>query len=115
MQAVSFVDQGKAEEAASVLSVGLRHARDAGLVGEMDVNMLGYEFVGRGQLTLALAVFQFNVAEFPESSNVYDSLGEAYMNDGQIERAIKNYQRSIELDPGNDHARAMIAEMRDGE
>jgi tetratricopeptide (TPR) repeat protein len=112
VRAVSLADQGKTEQAGSVLSAGLRDAHDAGLVGEMDVNMLGYQLMGRDQIALAIAAFRFNVAAFPESSNVYDSLGEAYMNDGQIERAIESYEKSIELDPGNDHARAMIAEMR---
>ena len=46
-----------------------------------------------------------NVKLYPESSNVYDSLGEAYMKDGNKELAIKNYEKSLELDQKNDNAK----------
>ena len=41
------------------------------------------------------------VAEFPNASNPYDSLAEAYLVAGQRERAITNYRKSLELNPGN--------------
>lgn len=114
MRAISLGEEGKSEKAGMVLSAGLRDARDAGLVGEEDINMLGYQMMSRDQIALAIAMFTFNADAYPESSNVYDSLAEAYMNDGQNERAIRNYEKSIELDLQNDHAREMIAEMRAG-
>jgi cytochrome c-type biogenesis protein CcmH/NrfG len=49
----------------------------------------------------AIEVFKLNVEEHPESWNTYDSLGEAYMIDGNTELAIKNYERSVELNPQN--------------
>ena len=45
--------------------------------------------------------YKLNVESFPQSSNVYDSLGEAYMINGDKDLAIKNYQKSVELDPKN--------------
>ena len=59
-----------------------------------------------------IAVFRRNVAEFPKSSNVYDSLGEAYMKAGQKSHAIENYQRSLELDPKNKNAGEKLKELR---
>ena len=50
---------------------------------------------------MRLKFLKLNVEDYPQSSNTYDSLGEAYMIDGNKELAIKNYQRSIELDPKN--------------
>ena len=47
----------------------------------------------------AIAVSRCNVERYSESSNVYDSLGEAYARDGQRELAMQNYQKSIELNP----------------
>ena len=41
---------------------------------------------------------------FPEASNPYDSLGEAYMVAGKTEDAIVYYARSLQLDPGNANA-----------
>jgi len=49
----------------------------------------------------AIEVFKINVKEFPESWNVYDSLGEAYVVNGDKESAIENYQKSVELNPNN--------------
>ena len=40
--------------------------------------------------TEAIDVFTFNVGEYPETANVYDSLGEAYMMHDDKDRAIKN-------------------------
>jgi len=41
----------------------------------------------------AIQVFKLNVEDHPQSSNVYDSLGEAYLVDGDKALAIANYQR----------------------
>ncbi len=80
----------------------------------MDINILGYELMGREQIPLAIAVFKFNVEAYPESFNVYDSLGEAYMNDDQTALAIKYYKKSLEINPDNTNATRMIEKMREG-
>ena len=49
----------------------------------------------------ALVFFKLNVASFPESWNTYDSLGETYATMGNKKLAIKNYEKSIELNPEN--------------
>ncbi|RLD47990.1 MAG: hypothetical protein DRI88_04690, partial [Bacteroidetes bacterium] len=41
--------------------------------------------------------FRENVKRFPESANVYDSLGEAYENNDQFTDVQKNYQKAVEL------------------
>jgi tetratricopeptide (TPR) repeat protein len=45
-----------------------------------------------------------NVEAYPESSNVYDSLGEAYMLNGEKAPAIENYEKSLKLNPNNANA-----------
>jgi cytochrome c-type biogenesis protein CcmH/NrfG len=52
-----------------------------------------------------------NVGIHPSSWNVYDSLGEAYMNSGRNDLAIKNYTKSIELNPDNENGRRMLEEI----
>lgn len=71
------------------------------VVSEGRMNELGYYLIGNKKVKDAIEVFKQNVADYPQSSNVYDSLGEAYMLDGDKELAIKNYRRSIELNPNN--------------
>lgn len=70
-------------------------------VKENEMNMIGYRLLQSGKIDEAIAVFKINVDEFPESGNVYDSLGEAYLEAGQKELAIENYKKSVEIDPQN--------------
>jgi tetratricopeptide (TPR) repeat protein len=63
------------------------------------MNMLGYEYLQAKRLKEAVEVFKLNVGAFPESFNVYDSLGEAYAASGEKGLAIKNYEKSLQLNP----------------
>jgi len=69
--------------------------------GEHDLNAIGYDYFRADKKLDAIRIFQKNVADFPESSNVYDSLGEAYAAAGKKELAIENYEKSVKLDPKN--------------
>ena len=83
------------------------------LLTESEINSLGYYFLHtRKAVYEAIAVFQINVEAFPNSANVYDSLGEAYMAKGEKELAIRNYQRSLELNPQNTNAVEMLKKLR---
>lgn len=104
-------DSGEAEK--KVYS-SLETVLNKNLIGEPDINMLGYEFLGEQKVALAITVFKFNTEKFPESSNVWDSLGEAYMNNGDKELAISNYKKSLELNPDNENAKQMIEKMQSG-
>ena len=80
---------------------------------EGQFNAAGYRLMNRGLLKEAIAMFLWNVDMYPESWNVYDSLAEAYMNDGQNALAIQHYEKSLELNPQNQNARDMLARLRD--
>lgn len=71
---------------------------------ENEFNLLGYDLLGRGRIQDALAVLQFNVEQFPKSFNVYDSLAEAQAAAGLKDEAIRNYHRSLEINPRNQNA-----------
>ncbi|HEY3385571.1 MAG TPA: serine hydrolase [Saprospiraceae bacterium] len=78
---------------------------------ENAINALGYDYLGKGENESAIALFTVNIMEFPNSSNVYDSYGEALMKNGEKDEAILNYQKSLELNPGNTNAIEMLALM----
>lgn len=71
---------------------------------ESDFNVWGYELVAAQKLPDALEVFKINTEIFPESWNAFDSLGEAYLLAGNKELAIKNFEKSLELNPQNTNA-----------
>jgi tetratricopeptide (TPR) repeat protein len=68
---------------------------------EGELNNLGYEFIRAKKFETAIRVLQLNVEAYPQSGNVYDSLGEAYLDDGNKPLAIATYKRSLELNPKN--------------
>lgn len=71
---------------------------------EPELNRLGYDLLKRQQVADAIAIFKLNVEMFPNAFNAYDSLGEAYLKAGDQELAIKNYRKSLELNPHNTNA-----------
>jgi len=85
----------------------------APLFGEAEMNQLGYRYLQEGNIKDAIRLFTLNTISYPNSWNVYDSLGEGYLKDGQVDKAIKNYERSLELNPKNENAIKMLREIRD--
>ena len=81
------------------------------IFSERSLNLLGYKFLNEGKYNEAIKIFEMNVADYPESFNVYDSLGEAYMKAGNKEEAIRNYQKSLELNPENENAKKLLGEI----
>lgn len=61
---------------------------------EAELNTYGYQLMGKGDLAGAIEIFKMNVDRFPDSWNVYDSLGEAYANKGDKKQARKLYQKA---------------------
>ena len=84
-----------------------------GTISEDAVNTLGYRlWYGQNKHAEAIKIFELNVQLHPGSWNTYDSLGEAYANNGQKDLAIKNYQKSLDLNPKNDGAVKMLAKLQ---
>ena len=73
-------------------------------LGEGELNALGYSCLRVDKREEAVALFRLNVAAHPKSANVYDSLGEGLMAQGKIEEAIRQYARSLTIDPRNVNA-----------
>jgi dienelactone hydrolase len=78
---------------------------------EPELNNFGYVLLGQGKVKESIEIFKLNVEAFPEGFNTYDSLGEAYMNAGERELAIKNYKKSLELNPQNTNAVEMLKKL----
>lgn len=75
---------------------------------EYELNLVGYQLLAMNKVKEAIEIFKLNIELFPESFNTYDSMGEAYMINGDKELAIKNYAKSLELNPKNIHAIEML-------
>ncbi|MGB7296337.1 MAG: hypothetical protein WBC70_12180 [Candidatus Aminicenantales bacterium] len=78
-------------------------ARDAYEFGEEELNRLGYYLLKTQKVDDAIAIFKLNQEVYPQSYNAYDSLGDAYLH-----KAYWSYKKSLDLNPENEHAKAMI-------
>ena len=82
------------------------------MLSEAAINALGYQYLQAENTAMALLVFSFNVDAFPDSWNVYDSLGEALAVSGRDVEAIAAYERSLELNPESATGKAALARLR---
>ena len=62
---------------------------------EAMINNVGYQILGQEDFEGAIAVFRYNVELYPDSANVYDSLGEALENAGRLDEALANYSKAV--------------------
>ena len=112
---VQDIDDKGIDAALKAFDQGKSGGPNSYYIDEGKINQLGYQLLNRGKTAEAIEVFKLNVREFPKSANTYDSLGEAYLKAGNRELAIQNYQRSIELDPGNSNAIDVVKRLTRGD
>ena len=68
------------------------------------LNEIGYVFLNQKSFEKSIEIFKLNTELFPTDANTWDSLAEAYMLAGSKELAIKNYEKSLELNPNSQGA-----------
>ncbi|MEP6818667.1 MAG: alpha/beta hydrolase-fold protein [bacterium] len=72
------------------------------------VNQIGYQYLGSGNFEEAIATFKSNVERYPNSANVYDSLGEAYEKSARLDLATPQYEKAQALGKQNNDPNAAI-------
>ena len=105
------LDRDGVERAVQTFHAMRRRDPDAFLFPEGVMNQAGYERLQAGKTKDAIALFTLNVEAYPASANAQDSLGDAYLADGQTDRALAAARRCLELLPGdkaNDQFKAAI-------
>ena len=72
---------------------------DAYNFGEYELNMLGFQLLWRDMNEAAIEMHKLNTQAHPDSANPYDSLGDTYEANGEVELAIESYEKALEIDP----------------
>lgn len=73
-----------------------------------ELNQMGYVFLSHQRLLEAIHIFRFASMLFPNNSNVWDSLGEVLLLNGDITNGLEMYKKSLQLNPKNEGARKII-------
>jgi hypothetical protein len=98
-KAIILESMGDKAAAARLKEEGFKNAT------ENNINTLGYQFMFAGKIDEAMEVFKKNVELYPDSWNVYDSLGECFAASGDEKQAHKNYSIALEKAPDNQKQR----------
>jgi glyoxylase-like metal-dependent hydrolase (beta-lactamase superfamily II) len=80
---------------------------------ETEFNAYGYVFLQQGRVDQAITMFRINADLYPDSWNVYDSLGEALLAADKVDDAVKMYEKSLALNPENTNGTEVLARIRD--
>jgi len=91
------IDRGGTAKVAKQLEDARKSDGKAQLFPEDLVNLLGYEHLQAGDNKAAIEIMKLNARAYPESANVYDSLGDAYLADGQKDLARENAEKALKL------------------
>ncbi|GAG58415.1 unnamed protein product, partial [marine sediment metagenome] len=75
------------------------------------INRAGYQYLRLKNVPSALEVFRLNISLFPDFWNVYDSYGEALLENGDRDSAIRNFQKALELNPDSKSAQDMLKKL----
>ncbi|MBU5310424.1 serine hydrolase [Tissierella carlieri] len=81
------------------------------LVYEEEFNAIAYNLLERKRINEAIEVLKLSIQIFPESANLYDSLGEMYLLQDNKELALEKYKKSVDLNPNNIEGKKIIDEL----
>ncbi len=112
-----LVQKGSADKAYEIAQQYISDPQRRYVASDMEnkLNNLGYDFMGRNEVTKASEVFRINMKLFPESANTYDSYGESLWKLGKTEEAERYYKKALQMDPDGvvgENAKAMLERIR---
>jgi len=110
----TLVNEGAAEDAIRQVVAERGAKTPKYYFDENDINGRGYWFLQLDKVPQAIAMFRVNVELFPNSWNVYDSLGEALLKAGDTAGATTMYEKSLALNPESPSGKAVLARIRGG-
>jgi tetratricopeptide (TPR) repeat protein len=95
---LSLLDEpGGTVKVSAMLAEARKSDPSATLFPEGAVNIMGYEHLQAKDTKGAVEILKLNAEAYPNSTNVYDSLSDAYLADGQKELALVNVKKALEM------------------
>lgn len=93
------------EKSGNAKTAEVLRARAMKIARENDLNLYGYQLLAQKKFDEAIAIFQRNTREHPQSWNVWDSLAEGYATQGNKKAAVENYNKALSMAPESQRKR----------
>lgn len=77
-------------------------------LSENEMNIVSYKLLQSDRATAAAAVLKLGIEAYPNAFNLYDSYGEVLLGLGDTIQSIKNYKKSLVLNPENENGIQML-------
>jgi len=97
----ALITPGQSSKAAELYRDARKRDPKAQLAPEQIVNVMAYQHMQANNTKDAVELCKLNTELFPTSANAYDSLGDAYLADGQKDLALQAAQKAIDLLPAD--------------
>jgi predicted Zn-dependent protease len=65
-------------------------------------------YLKENKITEAIEIFNKNMFLYPCSSNVYDSLGEAYEKYNNLKKALRSYRKAVKIEKKTGRDKSLI-------
>jgi glyoxylase-like metal-dependent hydrolase (beta-lactamase superfamily II) len=108
----ALLDAGAAESAVGEVLAERDKKQGKYFFDEAEINAQGYRFLRDKKVDKAITMFKVNVKLFPDSWNVYDSLGEAVLESGDTVKAAKLYEKSLTINPESKSGKDALARIQ---
>lgn len=82
------------------------------IIDSWKLNRMGYDYIQKNNLEMAITIFKLNVALHPKKSNGYDSLAEAYQRNKDTANAMINYKKALQINPDSRRAKGQIEKLQ---
>lgn len=103
-----FILEGKFDQALAAYQQMKKAHPDYMLVSQRYINDMGYRLLNTKEIRKAIDLFKVNTFLYPDNHDVYDSLGEAYLANGDKKLSKENYLKALKMNPNNENAAKIL-------
>ncbi len=111
-RAETLFQEKKMDDAEKTLDSVFQIANKHNLINEFFIDVLAYNFSSEKDEQILYAILKKKIEFFPNSPTSYERLAYAYYKNNKKEQAIFNFEKMLELEPGNRNAIKMIKRIR---
>ncbi len=91
----------------------MKVSRSPGLIFDpAQLNYVANDLRIAKKMSAAIKILELNAQEYPDNSMVFETLGEYYKRSGKKKEAIEAFEKAVQLDAKNEHAKWLLEKMK---